>query len=290
MSSPTIRDALGEARGQLGDGADDPGLEAQVLLGHVLGRSRAWLIAHGDDPLPAEARRLFRTLVQRRAAGEPVAYLLGRREFWSLELQVTPAVLIPRPDTECLVERALALLPPHDAAAVCDLGTGSGAVAIAIAVERPRAGVLACDASPQALAVAAANTRRLAPGRIHLWRGDWLDAVAGACLDLIVSNPPYVEDDDVHLTQGDVRFEPGRALKAGRDGLQALRRIAADAPRCLRPGGWLTVEHGARQGDAVRALLRDTGLEQVTTHRDLGGNERVTQGRRPETGAAWEGV
>jgi len=290
VSSPSVGEALAGARAALSSGDADGRLEAQLLLGHVLGRNRAWLMAHDGDALGENERHRLDALVRRRAAGEPIAYILGRREFWSLDLLVTPAVLVPRADTESLVERALALIEIGRAATVCDLGTGSGAVAIAIARERPRATVFASDASAPALAVAAANVRRLAPGRVALWRGNWLEAVAGACVDLLVSNPPYVAANDAHLARGDLPHEPRDALAAGRDGLDALRDIVAQAPRCLRPGGWLALEHGAAQGATVQALFRRSGFRQVATHRDLGDHERVTAGCLPGAGAASLGL
>lgn len=275
-----VGDALARAAYRLGGGAAAR-REAALLLAAASGRDRGWQIAHRDDALDAHVARRLDALAARRAAGEPVAYLLGRREFWSLELAVSPAVLIPRPETELLVERALALLAPGAAARVCDAGTGSGAVAIAIARERPAWRVIGCERSAPALAVAAANVRRLAPGRVALLRGDWLAALADRCLDLLASNPPYVPAGDPHLARGDLRFEPREALAAGADGLAALRVLAAEGARCLRAGGWLLVEHGAEQGGEARRLLAGAGFAEVCTHRDLAGHERVTQGRLP---------
>jgi release factor glutamine methyltransferase len=256
-------------------------LEADVLLAHALQRPRTWLIAHDRDPLPGSAAAAAEALARRRLAGEPVAYLVGRREFWSMSLTVTPAVLIPRPETERLVECALEHLAPQHPALVCDLGTGSGAVALAIAGERPAAEVVACDHSRAALAVAAANVQRLAPGRVRTVCSDFLAGLARDRFDLVVSNPPYVAESDPCLRAGDLRHEPRSALAAGSRGLDALARIARDAPHHLVPGGWLLVEHGAEQGEAVRDLFTRGGLREVSTRLDLAGHERVTTGRRP---------
>jgi release factor glutamine methyltransferase len=272
-------------RAWLAGQGDAATLEADLLLAHALNRSRAWLIAHGHDPLPDTAAAAAEALARRRLAGEPVAYLLGYREFWSMSLTVTPAVLIPRPETERLVECALEHLAPQHRALVCDLGTGSGAVALAIARERPATTIVACDHSRAALAVAAANVRRLAPGRVRTVCCDFLAGLAGGCFDLVVSNPPYVAEADPCLDTGDLRHEPRVALASGPEGLDALARIARNAPPHLVPGGWLLVEHGAGQGAAVRALLTGGGLVEVTTRRDLAGHERVTAGQRPRRAA-----
>lgn len=281
--SDTARSVLASLRalrGVLEAGlGEDARFEAELLLRHVLGCSRAWLVAHGDDALaqPDHARAL--ALATRRAEGEPIAYILGQREFWSLELSITPQVLVPRADTELLVERALAHLNDTAPARVCDLGTGSGAVAIALAVERPRARIIASDSSRAALRVAAANAARLAPGRIELVAGHWLAPFAEHAFDLVVGNPPYVAAGDPHLRRGDLRFEPPGALIAGPHGLDAILAIAASAERCLRAQGHLALEHGAQQAAAVRAAFRDGGLVEVRSHRDLAGHERVTEGR-----------
>jgi release factor glutamine methyltransferase len=258
-------------------------LDAQVLLAHLLGRDRAWLVAHGDDPLSRERADAFRALVRRRRDGEPVAYLTGAREFWGLALQVSPAVLIPRPETETLVELALARLPQDRDVRVLDLGTGSGAIALAIAHERPRAAVLATDVSAAALEVARENARRLSIGNVEFAQADWYEGVAargrGAAFDLIASNPPYVVATDPHLGEGDVRFEPGVALTPGGDGLAAIARIVAGARACLVAEGSLVVEHGYDQADAVRALFVDADFVEVVGARDLSGVARVVAGR-----------
>ncbi|GLS03859.1 release factor glutamine methyltransferase [Chitiniphilus shinanonensis] len=253
-------------------------VDARVLLQHAAGVSRAWLIAHGGDPLPDAAARLFETLAARRRAGEPVAYLVGAREFYGRDFAVSPAVLIPRPDTELLVELALARAPR--AGRVLDLGTGSGCIPVTLKLERPDLTVSAVDLSVEALAVARNNALRL-DARVRLVESDWFGALAGECFDLIVSNPPYIHADDAHLAQGDLRFEPRGALTDGGDGLAHLRRIVADAPAHLAPGGWLLFEHGYDQGAAARALLAAGDWQEIQTWSDLGDNERVTGGRLP---------
>lgn len=254
-------------------------VDAQVLLAHAVGRDRAWLVAHRDEALTPAQADAFGALAQRRRAGEPVAYLTGTREFWGLPLTVTPAVLVPRPETETLVELALEWLPRDGTPRVLDLGTGSGAIALALAHERPRAQVLATDASAEALAVARENRARLGFGNVEFVESDWYDGVGDAQFDLIVSNPPYVAARDPHLTEGDLRFEPAAALAAGADGLSALRTIIAGAPARLAPGGALVVEHGYDQSERVQALLRDAGCTNIVVRRDLAGIPRVAAGR-----------
>ena len=254
-------------------------LDAELLMAHVLDKPRTWLYAFGDVVLSAAQQAAFADLAARRRAGEPVAYLTGRRGFWTLDLQVTPDTLIPRPETELLVELALARLPPDAAIEVLDLGTGSGAVALAIAVERPQARVTAVDASPGALAVARANAEAHALRNVEFRHGDWYAPLAGARFALIASNPPYIESADPHLAQGDLRFEPRSALASGSDGLDDIRAIIAGAPRHLLPGGWLLLEHGWNQGPAVRALLASAGFADVATARDLEDRDRVSLGR-----------
>lgn len=252
--------------------------EAEWLLSHVLGKSRSWLYSHGDDVVDAATSVRFEDLVARRVAGEPVAYLIGKRGFWQFDLQVTPATLIPRPETELLVELALDRMPIEVPLRVADLGTGTGAVALALAYERANAHVVATDTSTEALAVARANADALKLSRVEFRVGSWLDAIAGERFHLIVSNPPYIEEDDAHLGLGDLRHEPRAALASGTDGLDAIRIITAGAPRHLQPGGWLLVEHGWEQGKAVRALMETAGLMEIKTARDLGNRDRVTLG------------
>lgn len=273
----TVRQLLAEGAAALA--GEDARFEAELLLAHALGRTRAWLFAWPEFEPGAARRAEYARLIEARRGGEPIAYLSGRREFWSLDLAVTPAVLIPRAETERLVELALEKLAPDRAAAVADLGTGSGAIALALAHDRPRARVLATDASAQALAVARANARRLGIGNVEFAQGDWCAALGGRRFDLIVSNPPYIEAADPHLAQGDLRFEPAAALASGLDGLDAIRAIAAGARERLLDGGWLLLEHGYAQGGRVRDLLSALGYSAVSTARDVEGRERVTLGR-----------
>lgn len=271
---PDLRTLLAGAAQRLGERVD-----AEALLLHLLARPRSWLIAHADEVPGLDVQAAYVALVERRAQGEPVAYLTGQRGFWSLDLDVTPDTLIPRPETELLVELALQRLPSHRVCAVADLGTGSGAIALAVAHERPRVQVVATDASDAALAVARRNAQRLGISNIALVQGDWLKPLAGQRFALIVSNPPYIEADDPHLGQGDLRFEPAAALASGADGLDAIRRIVGDARGCLEPGGWLLLEHGWKQGAAVRGLLQTVGYSEVFTAQDLEQRDRVTGGR-----------
>ena len=263
-------------------------IDAQALLAHVLGKNRAWLAAHAEDALSRKQETTFEALARRRRDGEPVAYLIGSREFWGLPLAVSPAVLIPRPETETLVEQALARLPEERDTRVLDLGTGSGAIALAIAHSRPRATVLATDASPEALAIARDNAARLRIANVRFLQSDWYEGVpapgddaAAAPFDLIASNPPYVVAGDPHLDAGDLRFEPAAALSPGGDGLDALRVIVGGACRRLVPGGTLVVEHGYDQSAAVVDLFATAGFEDIVTARDLSGTPRVVAGQAP---------
>jgi len=257
--------------------------EAELLLLHVLGHERSWLFAHATDLIDPAEQAAFDALLRRRIAGEPVAYLLGRRGFWTLDLAVSPDTLIPRPETERLVELALERLPEGTPLRVADLGTGSGAIALALATERPQARVLATDMSAGALAVAADNARRHALGNVEFRQGSWHAPLAGERFDLIASNPPYIASDDPHLERGDLRFEPASALASGADGLDDIRVIIAGAVAHLLPGGWLLLEHGWDQGPAIRALLAAAGLVEVDTVVDLEQRDRVSLGRRPAT-------
>lgn len=251
--------------------------DARLLLAHALGRSPAWLFAHGDEPLDEGAQQRFEALLERCQQGEPTAYLTGRRGFWSFDLAVSPDTLIPRPETELLVELALARLPAGAALQIADLGTGSGAIALALAHERPQAQVTAVDVSHAALEVARGNARTLGLSNLSFSHGDWLQPLAEQRFDLIASNPPYIAEDDPHLH--DLRHEPAPALTSGADGLDAIRTIARSAPTHLHVGGWLLLEHGRDQGDAVRALLEHAGFDDIATHRDLEHRDRVTIGR-----------
>ncbi len=270
--APTIREALDAAQQ-----ATDR-IEARVLLREVLNQSDAYLLAHGDDTLTAEQAQQYVALVVRRVAGEPVAYLTGRREFFGREFVVNPTVLIPRPETELLVELALQRVPAGAPAHVLDLGAGSGCIGITIAAERPQARVTLVDASEAALDIARANAAQWAPGNTRLLHSDWFSAVAAEQYDLIVANPPYVAEEDMHLQQGDLRFEPRTALAAGADGLNDLRRIIAQAPRHLRAGGGLLLEHGYDQAAACAQLLAAAGFKDVFNARDLAGVPRVSGG------------
>ncbi|MCX4165833.1 MULTISPECIES: peptide chain release factor N(5)-glutamine methyltransferase [Paraburkholderia] len=262
-------------------------LEARILLGHVLGWRRTELITRSDEPLDAAPVDRFRALEARRVAGEPVAQLIGSREFFGLDFEVTPDVLIPRPETELLVETALAALVGRRAPHVLDLGTGTGAIAVAIASERPDARIWATDRSAEALGVAARNAARLLDparpgGPLQFAHGDWYAALDTALqFDLIVSNPPYIASDDPHLSQGDLRFEPRSALTDEADGLAAIRTIVAGAPRHLVPGGALWIEHGYDQAAAVRALLTERGFLAASSARDLAGIQRISGAQMP---------
>lgn len=273
-NSESLRAALTAARARLTH-SPTPALDAELLLAHALGRSRSHLHAWPDDVLPPDARARFEALIRRRGAGEPVAYLLGRREFWSLEFEVGPEVLVPRPETEGLVEIARAHLSAREAIApsILDLGTGSGCVAIALARERPDAQVVAVERSDAALALARHNADRLGAA-VEFLAGEWLTPVAGHRFDAIVSNPPYVRSDDPHLTEGDARYEPRSALDGGPDGLDAIRALAERAGAGLVPGGLLALEHGADQAEAVAAVLTEAGWHATESRADLAGLPR----------------
>nr|WP_240655943.1 peptide chain release factor N(5)-glutamine methyltransferase [Paraburkholderia phosphatilytica] len=263
-----------------------PSLEARILLGHALGWRRTELITRAGEALPADAVTNYRTLEARRVAGEPVAQLIGSREFFGLDFEVTPDVLIPRPETELLVETALAALDGIARPRVLDLGTGTGAIAVAIAAERPDADVTAVDRSPHALAVAARNAAKLldasrAGGPLRCIESSWYDALDAATtprFHAIVSNPPYIARNDPHLDEGDLRFEPRGALTDEADGLDAIRAIVAGASGWLLPDGVLWLEHGYDQAAAVRALLEAAGFSEVESLRDLAGIERISGG------------
>jgi release factor glutamine methyltransferase len=281
LTTLTIREALQAAGHRLAALAEgSPALEAEILLACALDRPRSHLLAWPDKTLTPEEDRQFQALLERRAKGEPIAYILGYREFWSLKLRVTPDTLIPRPDTELLVERALALIPVDRPCQVADLGTGSGAIAAAIASERPRCQITATDSSAAALAIARGNFQELGLGNVVCALGAWGDALPrGRQFDLLLSNPPYIPDSDPHLRLGDLPWEPASALAAGTDGLDAIRQITATAPAHLVDGGWLILEHGFDQGIKVRNLLAGNGFSHILTHRDLAGLERITEGQ-----------
>lgn len=261
---------------------DQPRHEAEILLAAALGRPRAWIMAHPDECiLDCEATDRYEAWVTRRSHGEPVAYVLGEKEFWSLPLEVTPDVLVPRPETELVVELALTHLRRDQQARVLDLAAGSGAIALALARELPRAAVVGTDISAAAIAVARRNAQRLGLANVSFRTGSWFDPVAAERFDLVASNPPYIAETDERVEPGVRRFEPHNALFAGTDGLEALRVITGAAGRHLSPGGWLVVEHGDRQGLAVRELLSAAGFADVATRQDLSGLDRCTEGRWP---------
>lgn len=269
----TIAAALAEARATI------PQSEARLLLRHVLGVSAAWLEAHREEALAAAALAAYEGLVARCAAGEPAAYLVGRREFFGRDFEVTPAVLVPRPETELLVEAGLAKLRALPQPRILDLGAGSGCVAITLALELPGAAVTAVDVAADALAVARRNAERLGAA-LRFVQSDWFAALGGERFDLIVGNPPYVAAGDPHLA--DLRFEPAGALVSGADGLDAIRIIVGQAQRHLGPGGWLFLEHGYDQGAALAALLGAAGFAEIEQSADLAGILRVSGGRAPE--------
>jgi release factor glutamine methyltransferase len=263
--------------------SDSAALDAEILLAHCLQKDRAHLFAWPEREVAADAAAEFRALLARRAAGEPIAYITGRREFWSLPLAVNSSTLIPRPDTERLVEVAREVVR-EPRARVLDLGTGTGAIALALARENPGWMLCGVDIEPAAVALARDNGRALAIANAEFLQSDWFAAVPARRFDAIVSNPPYIDADDPHLRSGDVRFEPRRALVADRNGLAAIASIIDGAPHFLRDGGWLLFEHGYQQGEPVRTLLQQSGFSGVRTWRDWSGNERVSGGRRSQAG------
>lgn len=274
-----VRELLAEGVKALFECADAR-REGALLLCSVLGKSEAWLVAHADDTVSAPRVAAFRALLERRQGGEPIAYLTGTRGFHAIELRVDPNVLIPRPETELLVDLALQRIPVAAGCAVADLGTGSGAIALAIAKARPQTRVVATDISEAALGVARDNAARLQIGNVEFRQGSWCEPLAGMQFDVIASNPPYVAAGDPYLHEGDLRFEPPLALSPGTDALSAIRTIASQAKAHLHAGGWLLFEHGFDQGGGVRGVLTGRGYGEVFTERDLEARERVTGGRR----------
>lgn len=260
--------------------SESPRRDAEILLEHVTGKARTYLLAFGETLLTPEQEAQLAALLARRKTGEPVAHLTGEREFWSLPLYVSAATLIPRPDTECLVEQALARLPDGPCR-ILDLGTGTGAIALALASERPDCQVTAVDVMPDAVALAQRNLARLGFSNVQINQSSWFSALAQHAFEMIVSNPPYIDEHDPHLSQGDVRFEPLTALVAANDGLADIEHIITTAREHLVPGGWLLLEHGWTQGAAVRALFSAAGYASVETCRDYGDNERLTLGKKP---------
>ena len=280
MTICSIRQALESAVVQLAPSQDSARLDAEVLLAFALRRPRTHLHAWPEQLLGEPEAKRFRELIDRRVTGEPVAYLTGRREFWSLELEVNRDTLIPRPETETLVAQALARIPVDGCLQIADLGTGSGAVALAIACERPACAVLALERSAATLQVAARNAKRLQLANVRLVRDHWCTALGAATLDMIVSNPPYVAEQDPHLERGDVRFEPRSALVAGREGLDAIADIAEDARRSLRTGGLLLLEHADDQANSVAKLLIEKSYSEIRCYLDDNHQRRVTVARR----------
>ena len=252
--------------------------DTEILLCHCLGKSRAWLYTWPEKGVARDCARDFEKLLAQRREGVPVAYLTGEREFWSLQLAVSDATLIPRPETETLVSWALELALPN-AASVLDLGTGSGAIALALASERPHWHVTALDVSQEALQVARGNAVRTRLTSVHFVQSDWYQAVTGQRFNALLANPPYIDGDDPHLALGDVRFEPRSALVSSDSGLEDLGRLVTGAPDQLLDGGWLLLEHGFEQANAVCAMLHDAGFSQVSTRRDMSGQQRITGGR-----------
>ena len=273
MSALTVGQALHDAAQRIG------AVDARVLLAHVTGRSSAELIARPEGEMRKQQEDAYLDLVGRREAGEPVAYLTGGREFYGRQFKVSPAVLIPRPESELLVDLALERIARDASLRVLDVGTGSGCIAISIASERSRCKVLALDQSPDALAVARRNAYELHVGNVGFLNSNWFAGLRDEHFDVIVSNPPYVASADEHLGQGDLRFEPRDALDGGADGLTAIRHLVAESPKHLVPAGWLMIEHGHDQGAAVRALFEAAGYRDIFTERDLADLERVTGGR-----------
>ncbi|MFA0790726.1 peptide chain release factor N(5)-glutamine methyltransferase [Microbulbifer echini] len=260
-------------------GSESARLDTEVLLGHILGRERTWLYTWPEYELSAAEQEAFDALLMRRKNGEPVAHLTGEREFWSLSLKVAPSTLIPRPDTELLVETALALCPQRALRAL-DLGTGTGAIALALASEQPGWQIVAVEKSPAALALAEENRLHLGFANVQVLASDWFSQLPSQRFSLIVSNPPYIDAADPHLAQGDVRFEPRSALVAQRQGLADIAKIALEADEFLEEGGWLLVEHGWQQAEAVREIFNAAGYRAVESRRDYSGWERITLGRK----------
>ena len=257
--------------------ADGARLDCQLILGHILNRNRAWLIAHDDEALSLEQQSVYTELVNQRARGKPMAYILGHQEFWSLQFRVCPDVLIPRPETELLVEAVLD--HRHQPSLIADLGTGTGAIAIALGLEHAEDTIFAMDYSADALSVAADNRTRLGASNVHLFRGSWLSAMASSSLDTIVSNPPYIANQDTHLPA--LSFEPLSALVSGSDGLDDIRQLINDAKRCLKSGGLLAMEHGYDQQAEILELLSRAGYRNISGEADLGGQPRIVLAERP---------
>ncbi|MCX7098794.1 MAG: peptide chain release factor N(5)-glutamine methyltransferase [Methylococcales bacterium] len=278
---PTIKTQLALAATCLADHSDTPLLDAEVLLGFVLGKPRTYLRAWCDNPLTEQQLAAFDALLEQRQFGTPIAYLTGTREFWSRDFRVTPDVLIPRPDTELLIELSLALIQKNQAVKLLDLGTGSGIIAVTLAAECPNAFVTATDASKAALSVAQYNAHRHQLTNIEFILSDWFSNIPKTAFDLVISNPPYIADYDEHLQQGDVRFEPSTALIAADHGLSDIKTIADHARGYLKPAGHLLIEHGYNQAPQVQAIFNALAYDKVQSYQDLSGQPRVTYGQKP---------
>lgn len=270
---------LDQAYQQLAAVSDSALLDAEVLLCHCLHKNRSFIRAWPEHQLTDQQAAEFLALIAQRQQGVPVAYLTGEREFWSRSFKVNPDVLIPRPDSELLIELSLDLLPATQANKIIDLGTGSGILGITLAAERPRSKVIACDLSPTALCTAQDNAQQLQIDNVRFLASNWFSAITDRDFDLVISNPPYIDQHDPHLQQGDVRFEPDSALISAENGLQDIRLLADQARQHLKPGGYLLIEHGYDQQTAVQALFKRFNYQQITTHRDYAGNPRVTSGQ-----------
>ncbi|MFW2404489.1 MAG: peptide chain release factor N(5)-glutamine methyltransferase [Gammaproteobacteria bacterium] len=278
----TVSDLLKEMADELRDTSPSARLDAELLLSHVLRKNRTQLYTHADEKVALQNKVVFENLVHRRREGQPIAHLVGRREFWSLQLSVTEDTLVPRPETEILVGCALTHLPKDQAANVLDLGTGSGAVALAIAAERPDVTVTATDLSADALRIARYNAHSLGLTGVQFKQGDWFGAVRNSKFSLIVANPPYVTDMELVVHDFELQHEPRLALAGGEDGLDAIKQIISNASQHLFPGGWLAIEHGHRQGPAVEILMREAGMWSIFGYSDLQGHTQVTEGKMRE--------
>jgi release factor glutamine methyltransferase len=283
MNSITVAQCL-QCASELESVSDSARLDIELILCHILQKNRTWLFTWPETRLTAEQADLFQQYFARRKTGEPVAHIIGQREFWSLPLAVNSSTLIPRPDTELLVETVLELFAqdaPQQLRHCLDLGTGTGAIVLALASEKPHWNLLGVDRSAEAVALAEANRAALGFAQVQIQQSDWFGAIPAQHFDVIVSNPPYINPQDPHLTQGDVRFEPLSALIAERNGLADIEHIIERSGNYLTEQGWLLLEHGYDQGEAVRQLLAQDGFTQIETRRDYGGNERVTLGKKP---------
>lgn len=279
MTKPlSIQEILSQACMALDKVSDSPRIDAEVLLCHVLSKNRSYLYTYPERELAADALMTFKQLIEKRQLGHPIAYLLMNKEFWSMKLALSPATLIPRPATERLVELALSLMPAKQKLHILDLGTGSGAIALALAKERPHWQVDACDLSEAALNIAKHNAKQLNLEHIQFYQSNWFGSLPAQTYDLIVSNPPYIAQDDPHLNQGDLRFEPQHALISGLDGLNDIRHIIQKSPSYLSPGAFLLIEHGYNQKPALKQLLHETGFQNIECWQDYEGIDRISGG------------